>query len=79
MFKNLLEFAEEGVLSFTGGGGCEAFVNHYATEGFLSPHCKIQHVQYMHVRLVETVWIGTEKPGIDLLQSTAERTLLKEI
>ena len=33
----------------------------------------------MHVRLVETVWIGTEKPGIDLLQSTAERTLLKEI
>lgn len=56
-------------------------MNHYATEGFLSPppHCKIQHVQYAHTHLSETVRIGTEKPGIDLRQSCAERTLLKEI
>lgn len=31
----------------------EAFVNHYAAKGFLSPQHKILHIQYAHATLCE--------------------------
>ena len=57
--KEPFRVAEEEVFYFW--GVYEAFVNHYASEGFLSTHHKIVHIQYAPAGGC------LEEPGIDLI------------